>query len=96
MGALEDGTEELIAVTDGYRKSTQSWRELLQQLKRQGLTAAPKLAVGAAELLARPVMDFHDLRRQILLANQPSRTAAGFRSRSVPAWDWDRCSPSLR
>jgi hypothetical protein len=39
----------------------------------------------AAELLARPVMDFRDLRHQILIANQPSRTAAGFRSRSVPA-----------
>ncbi len=66
------------------------------RLVRFCLAAAPKLAVGAAELLARPVMDFHDLRRQILIANQPSRTAAGFRSRSVPAWDWDRCSPFLR
>ena len=28
----------------------------------------------AAELLARPVMDFRDFRRQILVANQPSRT----------------------
>src|SRR5258708_21709205 len=46
MGALEDGTKELIAVVDAYRESTQSWRELLQQLKRQGLTTAPKLTVG--------------------------------------------------
>jgi transposase-like protein len=46
IGALEDGTKELIAVVDGYRESTQSWRELLQQLKRQGLTTAPKLTVG--------------------------------------------------
>jgi putative transposase len=50
MGALEDGTKELIAVVDGYRESTQSWRELLQQLKRQGLTTAPKLAVGDGSL----------------------------------------------
>jgi transposase-like protein len=34
MGALEDGTKELLAVVDGYPESTQSWRELLQQLKR--------------------------------------------------------------
>src|SRR5207245_8018662 len=46
-----------------------------------------------AQLLARPVMDFRDFRRQILIASRPSRTAAGFRSRSVPAWDWGSASP---
>src|SRR4030088_20265 len=50
MGALEDGTKELLAVVDGYRESTQSWRELLQQLKRHGLTVAPKLALGDGSL----------------------------------------------
>ena len=50
MGALEDGTKELIAVVDGYRESTESWRELLQQLKRQGFTVPPKLAVGDGSL----------------------------------------------
>jgi putative transposase len=43
IGALEDGTKELIAVVDGYRESAQSWRELFGQLKRLGLTIAPKL-----------------------------------------------------
>jgi hypothetical protein len=32
-------------VVDGYRESTQSWRELLGQLKRLGLSAAPKLVI---------------------------------------------------
>ena len=50
IGALEDGAKELIAVVDGYRESTQSWRELLQQLKRQGLQTAPKLAIGDGSL----------------------------------------------
>ena len=50
IGALEDGTKELLAVVDGYRESTQSWRELLQQLKRQGLSTAPKLAIGDGAL----------------------------------------------
>jgi transposase-like protein len=37
-GSLQcsDGTKELLAVVDGYRESAQSWRELLQQLKRLG------------------------------------------------------------
>jgi putative transposase len=50
IGALKDGTKELLAVVDGYRESAQSWRELLQQLKRQGLQVAPNLAVGDGSL----------------------------------------------
>ena len=50
IGATEDGTKELLAVVDGYRESTQSWRELLQQLKRLGLSTAPKLAIGDGSL----------------------------------------------
>jgi len=50
IGATEDGTKELLAVVDGYRESAQSWRELLQQLKRLGLSTAPKLAIGDGSL----------------------------------------------
>jgi transposase-like protein len=50
----EDGTKELLAVVDGYRESTQSWRELLGQLKRLGLSAAPNWpSVTIAGLLDR-------------------------------------------
>src|SRR5260370_32889825 len=35
---------------DGYSESNQSWHELLQQLKRQGLQSAAKLAVGDGSL----------------------------------------------
>ena len=50
MGATADGHKELIAVTDGYRESKQSWRELLLDLKQRGLAIAPKLAVGDGAL----------------------------------------------
>jgi putative transposase len=50
IGATEDGAKELLAVVDGYRESTQSWRELLGQLKRLGLSTAPKLAIGDGSL----------------------------------------------
>ena len=43
IGATEDGHKELLAVEDGYRESSQSWRELLLSLKAQGLEKAPKL-----------------------------------------------------
>lgn len=50
MGATEDGRKELIAISDGYRESTQSWRELLLEAKQRGLTVDPKLATGDGAL----------------------------------------------
>lgn len=46
IGADDLGKKELVAVYDGYRESTQSWRELLLDLKRRGLVHSPKLAIG--------------------------------------------------
>lgn len=38
IGATADGQKELLGLWDGYRESEQSWRELLLDLKRRGLT----------------------------------------------------------
>jgi len=50
MGATKDGRKELIAITEGYRESTQSWRELLLDVKNRGLSQAAKLATGDGAL----------------------------------------------
>ena len=50
MGADETGRKEVLAVVDGYRESEASWLEVLSQLKAQGLTMAPKLAIGNGAL----------------------------------------------
>jgi transposase-like protein len=50
MGALEDGTKELIAMIDGERESEQSWLTLLIDAKSRGLVEAPKLATGDGAL----------------------------------------------
>ena len=50
IGADEWGRKEILGPTDGYRESTQSWRELLLDLKRRGLSHAPDLAVGDGAL----------------------------------------------
>jgi transposase-like protein len=50
IGADELGRKELLAVADGYRESTQSWREVLLDLKRRGLTIGPELATGDGAL----------------------------------------------
>ncbi len=46
IGALEDGTKELVSVLDGYRESKLSWMELLSDLKHRGLAEGPLLAIG--------------------------------------------------
>ena len=50
LGATAEGKKELIAVTDGYRESEQSWRQLLLDCKQRGLAVDPKLATGDGAL----------------------------------------------
>ena len=49
VGVRADGTKELVAVADGERESTQSWAELLRDLRRRGMRA-PVVAVGDGAL----------------------------------------------
>lgn len=49
VGVRADGTKELVAIADGYRESTESWADLLRDLKRRGMRA-PVLAVGDGAL----------------------------------------------
>ena len=48
-GRAADGTKELVAIAEGYRESTESWADLLRDLKRRGMRA-PVLAVGDGAL----------------------------------------------
>jgi transposase-like protein len=50
MGATPDGKKELIGITEGYRESEQSWKELLLAVGSRGLTTEPKLAIGDGAL----------------------------------------------
>jgi putative transposase len=50
MGATADGKKELIALSDGYRESEQSWKELLLDCKSRGLEVEPSLAIGDGAL----------------------------------------------
>ena len=52
-GGHRRGKKELIAVTDGYRESEQSWTAMLLDLKQRGLTISggdPKLAIADGAL----------------------------------------------
>jgi transposase-like protein len=50
VGALSDGTKELVAVKEGPRESELSWQNLLLDLKRRGLNHAPLLGIGDGAL----------------------------------------------
>lgn len=49
IGVRVDGKKELIAVSDGFRESSESWADLLRDCKRRGMRA-PVLAVGDGAL----------------------------------------------
>ncbi len=50
IGATPEGKKELIGFQVGSRESTQSWRELLVDLKDRGLSVPPDLAIGDGAL----------------------------------------------
>ena len=56
LGVRADGHKELIALSDGFRESSESWADLLRDCKRRGMRA-PALAVAGqlfgATILAR-------------------------------------------
>lgn len=50
IGARADGTKEVVAVSDGFRESKESWLTILRDLKRRGLTLGSKLGIGDGAL----------------------------------------------
>jgi putative transposase len=49
IAALRDGRKVVLAVTPGYRESTDTWSALLRDLKQRGLNC-PKLVIGDGHL----------------------------------------------
>ncbi len=49
LGAFADGRKEVLAVTAGYRESTESWAAVLRDLKARGLSV-PKLVIADRHL----------------------------------------------
>lgn len=49
LAGLSDGTKRLVALKSGYRESTESWGELLRDLKSRGMNA-PKVVAGDGHL----------------------------------------------
>jgi transposase-like protein len=76
IGATPEGRKELVGFTDGIRESSQSWRDLLLDLKRRGLTTAPQIAI-AKPALAKAGARSGSGRRSARCGRQPASNAAG-------------------
>jgi transposase-like protein len=50
VGVNERGEKRFLSIEDGVRESTQSWREVLLNLKERGIEVPPELAVGDGAL----------------------------------------------
>lgn len=50
IGVRADGAKEWVAISDGLRESTESWLDVLRDLKERGLALGPRLAVGDGAL----------------------------------------------
>ena len=46
IGCDAHGRKRFLAIEDGFRESTESWKALLLSLRDRGLTIPPKLAIG--------------------------------------------------
>ena len=49
VAALSDGSKVVVSTVPGYRESTESWSEVLRDIKRRGLSC-PRLVVGDGHL----------------------------------------------
>lgn len=65
IGVNKQGKKQFLAIEDGVRESTQSWREVLLRLKDQGMNI-PKLAIGDGALGFWSALDeiFPDTKQQ--------------------------------
>lgn len=65
IGVNERGEKHFLAIEDGVRESTQSWREVLLQLKNRGMNI-PQLAIGDGAMGFWSAMDeiYPDTRHQ--------------------------------
>ena len=50
IGVTADGAKEWVAISDGLRESTESWLDILRDLKGRGLQVGPRLAIGDGAL----------------------------------------------
>ena len=87
IGATPEGKKELVGFQVGIRESTQSWRELLIDIKARGLAMAPEVAVGDGAMGFWKAMDevFPGTRHQRCWFHKISNVVNKFPKSMAPA-----------
>ncbi len=70
VGVGVDGTKELVPITDGYRESTESWADLLRDLKRGDDRTRAGRGRRGPRVLGRPAGDLPHHQGSALLGTQ--------------------------
>lgn len=85
IGVNERGEKHFLAIEDGVRESTQSWREVLLKLKEHGMNVA-ELAIGDGALGFWAAMDevFPQTRHQRCWVHKTANVLNGFPKSSQP------------
>ena len=97
IGVNERGEKRFLAIEDGVRESTQSWREVLLKLKSRGMNV-PKLAIGdtgwhaarlgqCAENNWRRLRGFDDLSKVIIYSTMVSKRHKSITSTLLSRFD---------
>jgi len=87
IGATPEGKKELVGFQVGIRESTQSWRELLVDIKARGLPMAPEIAVGDGAMGFWKALDevFSGTRHQRCWVHKVSNVLNKFPKSMAPA-----------
>ena len=88
IGVNARGEKHFLAIEDGVRESTQSWREVLLGMKQRGFTRPAKLAVGDGALgfWAALSQVYPTTRTQRLSRAERNQTKG--RSKTLPLRPW--------
>ncbi len=92
IGATPEGKKELVGFTDGMRESSQSWRDLLLDLKRRGLTTAPQIAVaGVADNPRATLLGAQDRQHPEQDAEEPTHQGQARSAGDLDGRDQEGC-----
>src|SRR4029450_10196473 len=97
VGVRADGRKELVAVADGERESTESWAELLRDLRRRGMRAPGRSATGRWGCGRRCGMSSRPPATSVTGSTRPPTcwAACPRPCRSAPARPWPRSATPL-
>ena len=83
MAALSDGRKVVVSAIPGYRESTESWSDVLRDMRRRGLEC-PRLVIGDGHLGSSAQRLSSGGRATLLEPQDPKRTGQASKATAGP------------